>query len=266
MNSNINAGDIVREYDALKDFTKKLSKFYVREGQITKEAKEYLEYRGLNQELCTSLGIGYAPFSERTLEFLRINSIPESYLVNAGVFIKKEGGVFDLFYNRIIFSLKDPFNDVVGFSGRIYKSDQQSLSKYVNSTSSILFQKSLLLYNLSLAIPHIQRLGYCVLVEGMMDVIAFLKSGVYNVVAPCGTSLTTEQAKILRLYTKNVVTCYDNDEGGRESLPRITTLLFNEGITPHNISIFNEGEDPEDFIKKYSVTPILSFISSLSFA
>jgi len=255
--------DIINNYNLLSDAVRKLNKFYVREGQVETEANAYLQKRGLGEDVCNMFGIGYSPSTELTLQFLQLNNIPVQSLVDAGVF-GAQYNLFDRFSGRITFALKDPFGKLVGFSGRVLI-DSLDSAKYLNSKTSPIFQKSLLLYNLHNAIPFIKKQNYAILVEGMMDVITFWLSGVGNSIAPCGTSLTEEQCKLLKIYTNNVIICYDNDEGGIKSLPRILTLFQNEKMNAYTINL-SGAKDPDEFIKKYSVQPILSAISAYKFA
>ena len=256
--------NIENEYSKLTKFVEKINKFYVREGKF---AQSYFESRGLNENARNFFGIGYAPKTQKTLEFIRLNNLSENYLAESGIFIKKDDGIFDLFSNRITFALNDIQGNFVGFSARIFtpQQEQADLSKYVNSTSSPIFQKSLLLYNLYNAIPYIKQQGYAILVEGNMDVISLWLNGIKNVVAPCGTSLTEEQIKLLKLFTKNVVICYDNDIGGNASLPKVTALFINEKINAYPLNLMG-AKDPDEFIQKYTVAPILSALSSLQLA
>lgn len=259
--------EVVNRYQELANAVRKINRFYVREGQIDPITKDYLLSRGLDEDTCGLFGIGYSPTFSRTLEFLELNGILYQDLIDAGVFVQNEGGIYDRFSGRITFSLEDPFGKGVGFSGRIFtkQQEEQDFAKYVNSASSAIFQKSFLLYNLHKASVHIKNQNYAILVEGMMDVITFWQNGVYNVIAPCGTSLTEEQCKLLKIFTNNVIICYDSDEGGIKSLPRIITLFTNAKMQTFPLNL-PTGEDPDSFIKKYTVQPILSVISSHHFA
>ncbi len=255
--------DILKNYDYLSDVVKMLNKFYVREGQVEPEIKKYLESRGLTEEVCKAFGIGYSPPTDLTLQFLQLNNIPVQSLEEAGVF-ETQYNLFDRFSGRVTFALKDPFGKISGFSGRVLD-DSQNVAKYINSKTSPIFQKSLLLYNLHNAAPFIKNQKFAILVEGMMDVVTLWIHGVQNVIAPCGTSLTEEQCKLLKIYTNNVIICYDNDEGGMKSLPRVQTLFQNEKMNTFTLNL-NGAKDPDEFVKKYSVQPILSAISSYTFA
>jgi DNA primase len=252
------------EYSDITQFLNYLNSFFVHEALTNVNVQQYLIKRNLSEYVCKSFGIGFAPHFQKTLEFLKLNNLKEDLLISSGVVFEKGTERFDLFSGRITFALHDPFKKIVGFSARIYTEEQEKLGlpKYINSTSSKVFQKSLLLYNLYRAVPYILKEGYAILVEGMMDVITLCNHGILNVVAPCGTSFTTEQAKLLKIYTNIVFVLYDNDIAGQESLPKVLSLLVNEKIKALPLTITGPEKDPDEFLKKFGVQPILTAISS----
>lgn len=245
-------------YDILSSVVYKMYKFYMHERYAI---KDYLNSRHLDENICNSFGVGYGSSSSKTLKFLELNNITKEVLVEAGIFLSKDQTIYNLFEDRVIFTLWDPFGNYAGFSGRSYKKEQENSPKYINSSSSLVFQKSLLLYNLHRALPFIKSLKYVILVEGMMDVIRLWQYGVKNAVAPCGTSLTEEQCKLLKLFTENCVIIYDDDEGGRGSLPKVLALLENEKINTYPLTL-SGAKDPDDFILKYGIQPLASALPS----
>jgi DNA primase len=252
------------EYSNTAQFLNCLNLFFIHEALINSNVQHYLTRRNLTEDVCKSFGIGFAPHPQKTLEFLKLNNLKEDLLVSSGVVFEKDNEKFDLFSGRITFALHDPFKNVVGFSGRIYTDAQEKLGlpKYINSSSSKIFQKSLLLYNLYRAIPFILKNGYVILVEGVMDVITMCNNGILNVVAPCGTAFTTEQAKLLKIYTNKVFVLYDNDTAGEESLPKVLSLLTNEKVEAFPLTLTGTEKDPDEFLKKFGAFPIYNAISS----
>ena len=267
---------IVNKYKETSRLIFKLNKWYVREGQTNAFANEYLLSRGFTKDICDFFGIGFAPSTSKTLEFLSMNQLPIDPFVEAGI-IKKDYNLYDRFSERITFLIKDLFNNAVGFTGRVFQPHQEHLGKYVNSEASFIFQKALLLYNLGNAIPFITQKKYAVLVEGNADVVSLYKCGLRNVVSPGGTSLTEEQCKLLKIYTKNVIIWYDNDEAGIKALSRIVPLLQNEQINCIVVNTMNlippqyynhpslPIKDPDDFVKLFGVQHLDFIFSSYNF-
>jgi DNA primase len=149
---------------------------------------------------------------------------------------------------------------VLGFSGRILSSEKQA-AKYVNSPDSDIYNKSRTLYGLYQARSAIAKAGKCYLVEGNIDVISMHQSGVENTVASCGTSLTTEQIRLIKRYTPNVTVLYDGDSAGIKAALRAVNLLFAEGMHVR-VVLFPDGEDPDSYAQKYGSSQLQDYLAS----
>ena len=211
-------------------------------------ARKYLEKRGLPAEIIERFQLGYAlPGRSSLLVHLSSKGFRAEDVVRAGLAVVGDGGkYYDRFSQRIIFPIWDPAGRVVGFSGRVLDGSQP---KYINTPETPFFYKGNLLYGLHLARAAIKEKGFAVIVEGYMDVIAAHQYGLCNTVASMGTSLTSEQVKLLKHYTKNVYVAYDADAAGVAAACRGMDLLQEMGCRVRVVTV-PEGKDPDEFLRK----------------
>lgn len=217
-----------------------------------KPALEYLRKRGLDVHTVQYFELGLAPDEFDGLYQALKTKYQEFDLLELGL-IKKtaEGAYYDLFRDRIIFPIRNEYGKVVGYSGRLFKSNANEPNKYVNSPFTTIFTKGENLWNLDRAQPAIRTAKRAILYEGFMDVIASVRAGLKEAVASMGTNLTPEQAKLLKKYTDRVVLCYDGDSAGFEAMERAVPLLEAAGLEVR-LLILPEDLDPDDYTKKYS--------------
>jgi len=239
-------------------------RFYERqlqESRTGREAKKYLLDRGLSEESIASWRIGYSPDSWQGLhDFLASEGYDDSEIIGAGLAAASSGGrVYDRFRGRIMFPIFDFNSQAIGFGGRIFKNDKEGSAsvqgygevkeaKYLNTTNTLLYDKSRVLYGLDRAKFEIRKLNACILVEGYTDVIMSAQAGVKNVAASSGTALTPFQLKILKRFTDNIILGYDMDLAGDTANRRGIDLALAEGF---NVSVARppyEGKDPADVI------------------
>ncbi|MEP0815096.1 MAG: DNA primase [bacterium] len=213
------------------------------------EARRYLEKRGIGIEAWRKFMLGAATdgWEDLSRELLR-KGARESDLLSAGLSSKRRDGtgVVDRFRNRIIYPIKNPSGRFAAFGARALGNEEP---KYLNSSNSPIYNKSDALYWLSDAKRAIATLGYAVLVEGYMDVIALVQAGIENVVASCGTAMTEAHLKVLFRYTRNVVIAFDGDGAGRDAAVRTAALVVAAGAVPR-IAQLPDGADPDDFVRK----------------
>lgn len=210
--------------------------------------KYFAESRKLPMSVIKHFGLGYAPDSFGGLtDHLRKKGFSEDELVNGFLCgkSKKNGRTYDYFRNRVIFPIIDTSGNVIAFGGRVM---DDSKPKYLNSSDTPAFKKSRNLFALNYARTHCaDRMILC---EGYMDVIALHSAGFENAVATLGTALTSEQARIMAKYTKQVLIAYDSDEAGQKAATRAVGMLSDVGLDVRILKM-NGAKDPDEYIKKF---------------
>ncbi|EPR30097.1 MULTISPECIES: DNA primase [Geobacillus] len=217
---------------------------HTKEGQA---ALDYLQVRGWTKETIDRFEIGYAPdVPDAAVKLLESRSFPLVLMEKAGLLVKKEDGRYvDRFRNRIMFPIHDHRGETVGFSGRLLGDGQP---KYMNSPETPIFRKGTLLYFFHEARVSIRKRQEALLVEGFADVISAVQAGVDYVVATMGTSLTEEQARILRRHAETVTICYDGDSAGTEAAWRAAEQLSAFGCRV-KVALLPDGLDPDEYIR-----------------
>lgn len=212
-----------------------------------RDALNYLYKRGLSDKTIKHFGLGYAPASRYDLiGHLKEKGFRYEEIVNANLaYARHQTSVSARFFDRVMFPIIDLRGNVIAFGGRIM-SDQKP--KYLNTSDTLAFKKSLNLFALNFAKNESD--GLLILVEGYMDVIALHQAGFRNTIATLGTALTSEQAKIISRYAKEAVICYDSDEAGQKAASRAIDLLRPTGVLIKVVSIPN-GKDPDEFIRAH---------------
>ncbi|MEE9591440.1 MAG: DNA primase [Thermodesulfobacteriota bacterium] len=216
-------------------------------GRGGKEAREYLKRRGLDERTTKDFKLGYAPsLWDGLINFFSSKEIPLDVASEVGLIIKKEGGYYDRFRERIIFPILDTGGRVIAFGGRSLSGREP---KYLNSPDSPLFRKGETLYGLFQARQDIARKGFVLIVEGYFDLIALHRNGFKNCTATMGTALTSGHLKKLKGCAKEVYTLFDADEAGRKAAIRGLNLFLDENI-PSKAVFIPTGMDPDEFIAK----------------
>ena len=206
---------------------------------------EYLKKRKLSEETMKRFGLGYSnKTSDDLYRYLKDNKgYQDSILRETGLFTYSERGVFDKFWNRVMFPIMDANSRVIGFGGRVMGDGEP---KYLNSPETKIFEKSRNLYGLNYA--RTARKGYMLLCEGYMDVIALHQAGFTNAVASLGTALTERHASLLKRYTDTVILTYDSDGAGVKAALRAIPMLRAVGISTKVLNM-RPWKDPDEFIK-----------------
>lgn len=212
----------------------------------SKTGLKYFASRRLLPQTIKKYGLGYSPDSwDKLKNHLNSLGFNNDELVSAGVCAQKNGNIFDMFRNRVMFPIIDLRGNIIAFGGR---SLDDSLPKYINTSDTPVFKKSRNLFSLNFA--KNSPLSTLILAEGYMDVISINQAGFENVVATLGTALTPEQARIMSQYAKNVIIAYDSDGAGQKATQKAINLLGEAGVITHIIKM--EGaKDPDEFIKKF---------------
>lgn len=219
----------------------------------------YLTERGVTAETIAKFGLGYSPADGHAMSQAALQAgYSASFLQRVGLVTERNGELYDRFRERVMFPIRSVSGRPIGFGGRALRTDGK-LAKYINSPEGEIYHKSETLFGLSLAKRAIAQQDRCFLVEGYLDVIQLHQQGLENVVASSGTSLTTEQTRLIGRFTKNVVLLYDGDSAGIKAAERGADLLLAEGINV-SIVLLPEGQDPDDFAKAHTLAEIQDFV------
>jgi DNA primase len=246
---------IVSEY-AQKYFAQQL--WETNSGRLI--GLSYLRERGVRDDIIKKFGIGYCPDGKDafTTEALR-EGYQIKFLEKTGLTIKRDEWIRDRFAGRVMFPIHSISGRVIGFGGRTLTSDK-TIAKYLNSPESEIYHKSRVLYGIFQAKRSIIKEDKCYLVEGYTDVTSLHQSGIENVVASSGTSLTIEQIRLIRRFTNNVTIIYDGDSAGIKASMRGIDMVLEEGI---NVKVLPlpEGEDPDSFSRSMGASQLAAYIS-----
>ena len=220
--------------------------FYVQlKNKQGEAAYRYLKNRELDDEIIKAFGLGYSnKYSDDLYRYLKSKGYKDDVINKAGLIsFDEKQGVYDKFWNRVMFPIMDVNNRVIGFGGRVMG---DAKPKYLNSPETLVFDKSRNLYGLNRA--RTSRKNYFLLCEGYMDVISLHQAGFNNAVASLGTSLTPGHASLIKRYVNEVYLTYDSDEAGTKAALRALPILKEVGITARIIRM-DPYKDPDEFIK-----------------
>lgn len=219
--------------------------YYQIRRENGKNAYRYLTERGLTEETIKKFGLGYSDkYSNDLYKYMKAKGYSDELLRDSGLFnVDERNGMYDKFWNRVIFPIMDVNNRVIGFGGRVMGDGKP---KYLNSPETKIFDKSRNLYGLNMA--RTTRQKYLILCEGYMDVIAMHQAGFTNAVASLGTALTSGHASLLKRYTGEVLLLYDSDEAGIRAALRAIPILKEAGVNSRVVSL-EPYKDPDEFIK-----------------
>ncbi|HBI81007.1 MAG TPA: DNA primase [Bacteroidales bacterium] len=224
-------------------------------------AMAYFRERGFKDHIIEKFQLGYCldqhdAFTQTALR----EGYKLDYLVKTGLTVKRDDGTtFDRFASRVMFPIHSISGRVIGFGGRILKTDKKT-AKYLNSPESEVYHKSEVLYGIYHAKKVITQENKCYLVEGYTDVISLHQTGIENVVASSGTSLTQDQIKLIKRFTPNVTILYDGDAAGIKASLRGIDMILEEGLNV-KVVLMPEGEDPDSFARSHSASEVLQYIN-----
>ena len=220
----------------------------------------YLKNRGFRDDIIKKFELGYCPDNgTATADTALAKGYNRDSLIKTGLCYQKDDGTLrDRFWGRIIFPVHSLSGKIVAFGGRIMKQDAKA-AKYVNSPESIIYSKSNELYGLYFAKQAITRKDRCFLVEGYADVISMVQSGIENVVASSGTSLTKGQIRLIHRFTNNITVLYDGDKAGIKASLRGIDMLLEEGMNV-KVLLLPDGEDPDSFSHSMGATRFQEYI------
>ncbi len=221
----------------------------------------YFKERGFREDTLKKFQLGYSP--EKSDAF-STHALKEGYkiefLEKTGLTIPKESRNYDRFRGRVMFPIHSLSGRILGFGGRILKSNVKA-AKYLNSPESEIYSKSKVLYGMYQAKNSIVKKERCLLVEGYTDVVSMHQAGIENVVASSGTSLTVDQIKLVKRFTNNITLLFDGDAAGLKAALRGVNLILQEGLNVKVVT-FPDGEDPDSYAKKVSSEELENYIDS----
>jgi len=255
----------LNERESLYAVTGFARKFFTEQLLNTEEGKSigltYFKERDFTEKTIEEFQLGYSPdrwdaFTKAAKE----NGYQKEFLVKTGLTIDKDGKHFDRFRARVIFPIHNLSGRVIGFGGRILKKDDKK-AKYVNSPESDIYNKSKALYGIYFAKSEIVKKDNCFLVEGYTDVISLYQTGIKNVVASSGTSLTTDQIRLIKRYTPNITILYDGDAAGLKASFRGIDMILEQGMNV-KVVLFPEGEDPDSYARSHRTAEVEDYIVS----
>lgn len=240
------------------------NKYFQEQLWNTNEGKaiglSYFKERDFTEETIKKFDLGFSPdqWEAFTRDALQ-NGYQLEYLSKVGLTIVKENKQFDRFKGRVIFPIHSFSGRVLGFGGRILKSNDKA-AKYLNSPESPIYHKSHILYGIYHSKQAIIRENNCFLVEGYTDVISFHQNGIQNVVASSGTALTKEQIRLVKRLTNNITVLYDGDAAGIKASFRGIDLLLEQDMNV-KVLLFPDGEDPDSFARKTSQSELKEYLA-----
>jgi DNA primase len=224
----------------------------------------YFKERGFREETIETFKLGYSPddwsaFTDVALK----KGYQLQYLEKTGLSIVKGDKKFDRFKGRVIFPIQNISGRVIAFGARTLSADKKT-AKYLNSPESEIYHKSKVLYGLNHAKKSIIEEDRCYLVEGYTDVISFHQNGVSNVVSSSGTSLTTEQIRLIKRYTSNITILFDGDTAGIKAAFRGIDMILEEGLNV-KVLAFADGEDPDSYARSHSNAELKEYLEKNAF-
>lgn len=220
----------------------------------------YFLQRGVSEHIISKFQLGYSPekkdaFTQEALS----KGYKLDYLIKTGLTVKGDSYQADRFRGRVMFPIHGLSGKVLGFGGRILKTDAKT-AKYLNSPESEVYHKSRVLYGIYQAKKEIVKKERCYLVEGYTDVMAFHQSGIENVVSSSGTALTPDQIRLISRFTNNVTVIYDGDQAGINASLRGIDLILEQNINV-KVLLLPDGEDPDSFARKRSASELVAYIN-----
>jgi len=233
--------------------------FGTEEGQSV--AMSYLKERGFNETIIKKFQIGYSPTRRDALtQALLTNQFNKDFLLKTGLVVQRgEDELVDNYRGRIIFPIHGTSGKIIGFGARVIgKADKAP--KYINTPENELYVKSKILYGTYFARVAIDKADECLLVEGYTDVVSLHQAGIENVVASGGTSLTTDQLRLIKKYSNNLTIIYDGDAAGVKAALRGLDMALEEGLNV-KLVLIPDKEDPDSYVQRIGATAFNKFIA-----
>lgn len=244
----------------VSEFAQKFFAEQLQSGEGKDVGLAYYKSRALEDETIARFGLGWAPSGKDSLlQAARAAGYKDEYLLDAGLITQREdGSLADKFRERVVFPIHSVSGRVIAFSGRALKSDNPA--KYLNSPDTPIYTKSNILFGIWFAKSEIAKQDKCIVVEGNVDLVMLHQLGIRNVVAPCGTSFTVQQVRLIRKFTDNITLMFDGDGAGIHAALRAIDMILKEGM---NVAVVRlpADEDPDSFARKNSLEQYQKYIT-----
>jgi DNA primase len=222
-------------------------------------ALSYLKERGFRQEIIDKFQLGYNPAGrDEFTQAALTGQYNKDLLLRTGLVVNRDDKLMDNYRGRIIFPIHNQSGKVLGFGARIIKTNDKS-PKYINTPENEIYIKSKILYGSYFARTAIDKADECLLVEGYTDVVSLHQAGIENVVASGGTSLTPDQLRLIKKYTKNLTIIYDGDSAGIKAALRGLDLALEEGLEV-KLVLIPDKEDPDSYVNKIGPAAFIDFV------
>lgn len=233
-------------YDLLNKYIEETN-YLLTSTNAGSKAFEYLSNRGLDKEVINYFNLGYNPKDDFMYKYLSQNDFKDEDMITVGINRMSDKGMRDIFYNRILFPIHNIDGNPIAFTARDFEGNSDS--KYINSSETLIYVKGDNLYNLNRAKDIAKKLNSLIIVEGTMDVIAYHRVGIENVVATLGTALSKNQLKLLKSITNNIILGFDGDKAGQSANMKHGEVLLNNEF---NVEVVdnNTGLDPDEIVNK----------------
>ena len=236
-----------RFYDLLTDYVEYTN--YVLIGtKLGSEAKDYLIKRGLDEDIINEFNIGFNPDGDKVYNTLKNKNYTDEEMIKVNVARMGNNGIREVFSKRITFPIHNKYGDPIAFTARDFTGFSDS--KYINSSETILYTKGDVIYNYHRAKQSVKQLNKVIVTEGVMDVIAYKRADIDNVVATLGTACSEKQVELLKEMSNTVVLSYDGDKAGKAANIKNGAALLKAGV---NVEVIdnNTGLDPDEIINQY---------------
>ncbi len=249
--------------DSLYIINSYAQKFFSEQLLDTEDGQDiglsYLKHRGFDDATIKKFQLGYCPEARDSFAQAALKAQYNLELLQkTGLVVVRDDKPYDNYRGRIIFPIHNLSGKILGFGARLIKNNDKA-PKYINSPENEIYVKSKILYGSYFARPAIDKTDECLLVEGYTDVISLHQAGVENVVASGGTSLTVDQLRLIKKYTKNLTIIYDGDSAGVKAALRGIDLALEEGLNVKMVLI-PDNEDPDSYVNKVGPTAFNNFI------
>jgi DNA primase len=239
--------------------------FFIRQLFETEEGQDiglsYFKERGFREDIIRKFQLGYAPQQRDALvQEAKAKQYNPELLLKSGLAAERNGQLTDNYRGRVIFPIHNSSGKILGFGARILKTNDRA-PKYINTPENEIYVKSKILYGSYFARTAIDKADECLLVEGYTDVVSLHQAGIENVVASGGTSLTTDQLRLIRKYTNNLTIIYDGDSAGIKAALRGLDMALEEGLNV-KLVLIPDKEDPDSYVNKVGAAAFREFIDA----